>query len=51
MTATQLVSMLCSREITAAELLESYLTRLYADGYACLNTFQYLNASQVWSLS
>lgn len=45
--ATAAVELLCSRTITARQYLEALYARLWADGYSCLNAFQYVNTSQV----
>ena len=49
MPATTVVNMLCSRQITARQYLESLYDKLFAQGYSCLNAFQYVNVSSVRS--
>ena len=51
MPATVIVDMLCSRQLTARHYLESLYDKLYAQGYSCLNAFQYVNVSRVRFIS
>lgn len=44
--ATEAVLLLCSRNITARQYLESLFDRLYS-GFTCLSAFQYVNVSLV----
>ena len=45
------MDMLCSRQLTARQYLESLYDKLYAQGYSCLNAFQYVNVSRVSFIS
>ena len=46
LTATEAVALLCSRQITAVEYVQSLLDRLDS-GWECLNAFSTINTTQV----